>query len=356
MDVNVFLEFDINLPYITPDIPGIGGRIKARPECFIVEEIPSYKPLGRGKHLYISITKELMTTRELQERLARLFNRHPSHIGLSGLKDKHARTTQTFSLHMGLNGPEFMDEAIKIIEERLPVKVNWAGLHPSKLRRGHLEGNRFEIIITEIDGDRSEAVERSKDVADRLLTRGVPNFYGTQRTGNNGDNIVKGFQIISGERRIGDKWLRRFLISSYLSHLCNQYLKRRIELGLFDRLLRGDLTMKHDTGGVFWVKELDKEQKRYEEKEISFTAPIYGSKMRWARRKSSELEEKILDESGITLRQLDELKVRGTRRLGRLIPEVKVQQHPKGVKLSFDLPKGAYATVVLREFIKSKEI
>lgn len=293
-----------------------------------------------------------MTTRELQEGLAELFNRHPSKIGLAGLKDKYARTTQTFSIHIGLHGPSYMQEAVETIEDNLPVEVNWAGLHPSKLRRGHLEGNRFKIIVTEINVKKREAIKRSRDIAKQLRVRGVPNFYGKQRTGEEGDNISKGYKLISGKIRVKDKWLRRFLISSYLSHLCNNYLKKRINLGLFDQLIKGDLAMKHDTGGVFWVDDAKREQTRFEDGEISFTAPIYGSKMRWARHDSGKLEREVLSESRITMKQLEELNIRGTRRLGRVLPDVRVFDHPVGIKLCFDLPKGSYATVVLREFLK----
>jgi len=140
-----------------------------------------------------------------------------------------------------------------------------------------------------------------------------------------------------------------------LSHLCNRYLSERVDRGLFDQLLKGDLAQKHDSGGVFWVEDLEAEQPRFKAKEISFTAPIYGSKKREARYDSARLEESTLSEAGITIDQLDKLKVRGTRRLGRLIPDIELSPVNEGLKLEFSLPRGGYATTILREFMKNDQ-
>ena len=42
----------MQLPYLTGEFPGIGGRIKARAEDFFVQEIPLYEPAGEGEHIY----------------------------------------------------------------------------------------------------------------------------------------------------------------------------------------------------------------------------------------------------------------------------------------------------------------
>ena len=59
------------LPYITPDLPGVGGEIKAEPDHFIVEEVPLYEPTGDGEHLFVRFTREGQTTREVVKNLAR---------------------------------------------------------------------------------------------------------------------------------------------------------------------------------------------------------------------------------------------------------------------------------------------
>ena len=344
-------EIDLELPYITEGYPGIGGKIRQKPSHFIVEEVPLYEPSGEGIHLYLNITKENMNTRDLQIRLAELFNLDPSEVGKAGLKDKYAITTQTMSVVFDGEQPDPVD-VISVIEEEIPVKVNWAKYHTNKIRAGHLLGNRFKITITEPCED---ALERAKEIAERIHEIGVPNYYGVQRTGEEGENIIQGWLILKGRKHLGDRWLRKYLLSSYQSYLCNRYLVKRIEKGLFRRLIQGDLAKKHDTGGVFIVEDPQTEQKRFENKEISFTAPMYGYKMREAKDESFTLEKAILDSVTITKQDFRKHHVKGTRRMGRILPEITVAENHEGLELGFFLPKGSYATTVLREFMKNDQ-
>ncbi len=95
------------------------------------------------------------------------------------------------------------------------------------------------------------------------------------------------------------------------------------------------------------------EQPRYAAHEISFTAPMYGSKMWPAEAVSGELEAAVLAESGITLEVFAQRHVEGTRRLGRLlIPDLTVTPAGDGLEISFMLPKGGFATTVMRELMK----
>lgn len=343
------------LPHITEDLPGIGGRLRTSTEDFVVEELPLYKPEGKGQHLYINLTKEGLTTREVQEKLSNLFNLPATDIGYAGLKDKHARTTQTFSLLVGNVNDEFINQAVELVRTHLPVTVHWAQLHKNKLRPGHLLGNHFTIKITELNLQPEEALCQAQAIATRLRQRGLPNFFGPQRFGFNGDNIQRGLEIVQGRLHNVDRWLRRFLISSYQSYLCNRYLARRLEKGVFDSILLGDIAKKYATGGMFEVVDRIEEQPRYEKNEISFTAPIYGSNMWTATGVPGALEAEILDEAGITLKQFESVKVEGTRRLGRLlVPDLTVDPYPQGLVVSLTLPKGAFATTVLREIMKTE--
>lgn len=344
-------EIDLELPYITEGYPGIGGRIRQKPSHFIVEEVSLYEPSGEGIHLYLNITKENMNTRDLQIRLAGLFNLDPSEVGKAGLKDKYAITTQTLSVVFDGDQPEPTD-IISKIEEEIPVQVNWAKYHTNKIRAGHLLGNRFKITIIDTSED---ALEKAQRIADRIHEIGVPNYYGVQRIGEEGENILQGWLILKGRKRLGDRWLRKYLLSSYQSYLCNRYLVKRIEKGLFTQLLKGDFAKKHDTGGVFIVEDPQTEQKRFEDKEISFTAPMYGYKMLEAKEESYVLEKEILDSVTITKQDFRKHHVKGTRRIGRILPEITVTKNPERLELGFFLPKGSYATTVLREFMKNDQ-
>ena len=344
-------KIDLTLPYITPDLPGIGGRVKAKPEHFMVEEIPLYEPSGSGEHLYGNITKKEATTRDIQLGLAELFGLKPEDVGKAGLKDRNAVTTQAFSLHIQDAGVA-PNEAKRIIEDGLGVQVNWAKYHGNKLRAGHLRGNRFTVTVTDLAVPVNRALEVIGQVSGRLNLHGLPNYYGEQRTGEEGDNVASGWEVLQGRKRIRDRWLSRLLVSSYQSYLCNRYLAERVSRGLFGRLMLGDIAKKHDTGGMFIVESLD-EQARYDSGEISFTAPMVGYKMMRPKGEAAALEEEVLGPSGLTEEQLRRCKAKGTRRIGRVFPDVSYEESPEGVRLAFTLPMGAYATVLLREYTKN---
>jgi tRNA pseudouridine13 synthase len=343
-------SLDLTLPFITPDFPGIGGIIRARTELFQVDEVPAYEPLGYGDHIYISVTKRDSTTRDTQIAIASLLGLRREDIGHAGLKDKHAVSTQTFSMLMPANDP---NEVAKILEENLGFEVNWAKRHPKKLRSGHLKGNKFTITITDLDVPLDVALRMTLDIRKIIADKGIPNYFGTQRIGKNGDNVIDGYELIKGRYRERNRWLRRFLVSSYLSYLCNRYLSMRVESGNFSRILKGDLAKKHETGGVFTVENAVIEQHRFKSGEISFTAPIYGYKMREAKYEAKEMEDSVFKMSGVTLDELRRLGADGTRRIGRLLPDISIMPHDEGITLSFMLPAGGYATVVLNEFMKN---
>ena len=292
-----------------------------------------------------------MNTRDVQLKLADLFERNPSEVGKAGLKDKNAITTQTFSVVFDGTQPD-PEEIISIVEDEMPVKVNWAKYHTNKIRAGHLLGNKFKITITEPEPN---ALEKAQKIADRIHNIGIPNYYGVQRTGEEGENILQGWLILKGKKRIGDRWLRKYLLSSYQSYLCNRYLAERIEKGLFTTLINGDIAKKYDTGGVFWVEDQETEQKRFENKEISFTAPMFGYKMREAKHEAQELENSILDSVTINKKDFRRHHVKGTRRTGRLLPKIGLEETSDGLEMCFSLPKGSFATILLREFMKTEQ-
>ena len=270
-------------------------------------------------------------------------------------KDKAARTTQTFSLNVGFQPEAFAEEAVARIRAELPVEVHWAKFHRNKLRPGHLLGNRFTITVRDLPGDAAVAAAQANKIVAQLRQSGLPNYFGPQRFGTSGSNVRQGLAVLRGEGERKSRWLRRFLISAYQSYLCNRYLARRVEIGAFDRLLLGDVAKKYATGGMFQVENLIEEQPRYQAHEISFTAPMYGSKMWAAQAEAGELEAAILADAPAGLAELDAARVEGTRRLGRLLLpdcEVTTSAGGEGVTVRFSLPKGAFATTVMREIMK----
>lgn len=338
------------LPYITPELPGIGGQLKAEPAHFVVEEIPLYEAGGSGGHLYVSLTREGWTTRRMADALADLFGVGRRDVGFAGLKDRNARCTQTFSL------PGLAPEDAARIEPALPFQVNWARQHGNKLKVGHLLGNRFRITVSDLAVSPEEALSRSQAIAAAIARRGVPNFFGPQRFGREGGNVEKGRVALLGQGPRRDPWLVKLLISAYQSHLFNRYLVRRIDAGLFGQVIEGDVCKKAETGGMFEVEDPAVEQPRYARGEITFTGPLYGKKMWAAKGQAAALEATVLAEAELSDEDLRRARVDGTRRPARLwLPVIELAANAQSLQVDFTLSKGAYATVVLREFIKSEQ-
>ncbi len=380
---------DLTLPYLSATLPGIGGTLRATADHFVVEELPLYEPSGEGTHLYLNLTKSGLTTKDVQMRLERILRVDRNSVGYAGLKDKDASTTQTFSVPVNYaTTPEEAAAAdqrlVEQISAELPVTVHWARRHNNKLKPGHLLGNRFSIRVTDLAVPIAEACARTEAIATLLRQRGLPNFFGAQRFGLDGANVEKGLALIHNKRRERNPWLRNFLISAYQSYLCNRYLIRRLEMDAFNHLLLGDVAKKHETGGMFEVTDLAIEEPRYLAQEISFTAPLFGAKMWAAQAEAGALEEAIQAETTLKVEDWRKAKVDGTRRYGRiLLPELTITPIPKlesdsaiaanslvaeqveeqveeqvdnqrheSLEFTFVLPKGSFATVVLREFMK----
>lgn len=344
------LEPVVFLPFITPELPGVGGQLKAEPAHFIVEELPLYEASGSGPHLYLSLTREGWTTRRVADALADLFGLSRRDVGFAGLKDRHARCTQTFSL------PGLTPDAAERVAAEFPFQVNWARQHGNKLKTGHLLGNRFCITVSDLAVPPEEALSRSQAIAAAIAQRGAPNFFGAQRFGHDGANVAKGRAALLGQGSRQDPWLTKLLISAYQGHLFNRYVQLRLKAGLFGQVLVGDVCKKAETGGMFQVQDAAAEQPRYQRGEIAFTGPLFGKKMWAALDQAAELEASVLAEAGLGEAELRQARSDGARRPARLwLPEIELAIHPAGLQVSFALPKGAYATVVLREFCKSDQ-
>lgn len=345
----------MELPYITDPLRGIGGKLRAVPEHFVVQELPLYEPQGEGSHLYLNFTKTGLTTKQVTEQIERMLKLRRGDVGYAGLKDKYACTTQTISLPLDKPTVDVINTVVDQVQSSLPITLNWARLHRNKLKAGHLLGNRFRITLSGLGMPGAEALTEAQKIAAEIQRRGVPNYFGVQRFGNTGDNADQGRAILLGERTQRDSWMRRFLLSSYQSALCNRYLARRVQQGLFDRIIAGDVAKKYETGGIFDVTDPAVEQQRFDAHEISFTAPIYGYKMRAALAEAANLEAGILMEEGLTLDHWRKAHIDGGRRLGRLlINDLALEMGEEGLVISFSLPKGAYATTLLREFMKNE--
>lgn len=329
---------------IVTHIPGIGGKMKEEPEDFVVEEVAAYELSGEGEHCFMRTRRKGQATRDLVRGVADVLGCTPGEVGYAGLKDRHAVCTQWLSVPAA--GASASTVADKLRAEGLTV--DGESLHGNKLRIGHLLGNRFDVLLKGVAGD---AAVHARAVFDELAPQGFANFYGEQRFGRDGENAQLGLDVLVRKRRM-QKWRRQFLLSSLQSALFNAWLHERIAGGSFDVLLPGDIAKKRDTGGLFDATDAEEDVQRFADGLITYTGPMFGSKMREASGAAGDLESRILDESGLTRDGLRAGRLSGTRRPARVVPEdVEIQSEAGGrdLRLRFFLPKGAYATVILNE-------
>ncbi len=329
------------LPLVTPDLLGSGGSIRSVPEDFRVTELPAYLPEGSGSHRYLLVEKSGYTTRDLLLALQRA-GVEPNAIGVAGLKDKAAVTVQWLSL------PKRYSEAVNELMAMPGVRVLDESYHRNKLGIGHLRGNRFEITI---QGVGHEARERAVAAFDALAQRGSPNWFGPQRFGRFGSNAYDGLRVVRGERVPGGHHLKRFFVSALQSLLFNAMLAERCERGWYQAVVEGDWARKHATGGTFLVEDAAVESPRALALEISATLPLHGRKVKPTTGLAGAVEALVLAHYDLRWAQFGSR--RGDRRPTRvLLDNTTVAQAGSALTVGFDLPKGAYATAVLREVMK----
>lgn len=337
-------------PYLTSSIPGIGGQIRVTPDDFQVHEQPLYLPCGTGEHLYINITKRLLSTPDLVKILSSAVGVKAQGIGTAGLKDARAVTTQMLSLH--LVTPEQLAR-LKPDERILSIEI--LGRHRNRLRPGHHAGNRFRLVIRDVAEHARTTVPESLHI---LGQRGVPNYFGPQRQGKKGDNHQVGAALLTNETRRSamSRTKRMWYLNAYQSHLFNRILARRIDR--IDRVLTGDWAMKQSNGACFQVEHAETEQPRADCFEISPTGLLFGSRVSWAGGEPGQIEESVMAEEGMTKDVLiaagKACGFRGERRPLR-VPLTDLEWSLDGsvLTLAFTLPPGAYATSVLRELMKT---
>ncbi len=340
----------IALPYSTPLELSIGGMIKEECEHFRVDEIPLYEPEGLGQHIYLLIRKTNLNTTDIVKSLCELFKITDKDIGYAGLKDKRAITTQWFSLSLGATAD--IAEVCKEISSSLEnVEILKSSKHLNKLKIGHLIANRFTVTISNTTKDSFQNAEK---ILELINQNGLPNFYGEQRFGSKGDNADIGREVLTGKKKVKKHWLKKMYISAYQSELFNSWLTNRISDGLFNELIPGDLLQKSEGGRSFPFDTNKDHLQEFKRGEISYTGPIFGSKVTGPTLKAAEREELIFSKDEVTLEDLKKMKVQGTRRSAKVFPQsIEIEKEDQNIILSFTLPAGSYATILLREFTKS---
>ncbi len=282
---------------------------------FIVEEIPSRIFNGSGNYLILKIKKEWLSTWELLSEIGEAFGIDEHKIGYAGLKDKNATTTQYISIPLVKEKylKEFKHRNIEILE----VTKDKAGLSI-----GDLLGNKFTITLKDV---KKESLIDIYSILAKIQKHGIPNYFGYQRFGQD-YNFQRAQDVTYGEEIVKNKKLEHLLISAYQSYFFNAWLSKRVELSKKEGLnkiqsLVGDIFLNND--------------------KVTITGLLPGRKVMRATGEAREIEKLYDDEF---------VHAKGFRREAWIkVDDLKNKYDEKEEKLilSFTLPKGSYATVLI---------
>ena len=318
------------------------GEIRRSPEDFIVEETLTFEPSGSGEHIFLQIQKTGENTEYVARQLARLANVRQRDIGFAGMKDRHAITTQWFSVWLPKG-----DEPDWQSFEMDGFKILSITRHARKLKRGALANNRFELTIRQWQGDKAKTIEQLT----AIKNHGVPNYYGSQRFGHGGQNVAKALAMFEGAK-IGREQ-RSLYLSAARSFLFNHILAVRIEQNTWSHGLNGDVFMIDGSHSCFPCDEMDDDiRARLAENALHSTGILFGKGESRLTALAHELEQNVIEKYAELTKGLIAFGLENDRRALRVnISNLTWEFDGDTLRLQFNLPAGSYATAVLREII-----
>ncbi len=310
-------QFSRNFAHAYPILAG-SAELKTVPEDFVVDEIFDEASFsGEGEHVCLKIRKREQNTRWVAAALAEVANVAEGDVGFCGMKDRHAITTQWFSVPQT---DEWRMSALAIPGCEVLQVVR----HQRKLRRGSHQSNHFAIRLRKV----SESSD-SKRLEERLRLiseTGVPNYFGEQRFGIEGQNLVEADRLLRRRRQRKMAGRQAIYISAARSYLFNQVLAERVKQNNWSQVFEGEVVPQ---------------------------GPLWGRGRAGSIGELSQLENKVLADYQPWCHALEHHGLEQQRRNLLLRPQ-QLQWHWQGrdLCLSFRLPVGTYATTVLRELLK----
>ncbi len=336
----------------------VSFSFKPTRDDFIVDEIPLYEAGKSGNYIHLLIKKVDMSTLELISILEEQtkFN----NISYAGLKDKYATTTQYICM------PASFEKFFKKFHHP-QIEILGSFLSHKKLNIGDLKGNRFKIRLHDVTPDAAAKMDK---VLQEIIRQGVPNYFGYQRFGHDENHFEKAQEAAHGSKVFRDRRLNKLMSNAYQSYLFNDWLVERIQLcreldymefGAFEKkwgltteevkqiqaqssifkVLPGDVMLDIMNHKWINVSDLQSIKKPYKERKLQPTGMLVGKKAWRSRGAAGAIEARHDD---------DEVAMAGERRVAWIYPkEIKSKFSGKNssYELSFSLPKGAYATVLL---------
>lgn len=336
-------EFGSSLAYAHGGPLG-GGRIRVKPEDFVVCEVLGFEASGDGEHLLLTVRKRDANTKWVAKKIAERGGVRVREVGYAGLKDRHAITEQAFTVPSMKSTPEswlgFSGDGFEVIA---------AARQRRKLRRGAHRANEFEIVVREFNVNEADLSRRMTLVA----AQGVPNYFGEQRFGIDDSNLTVAERWLCGEVAPIDRDERSFALSAARSALFNTVLSDRVATGSWNRLLKGEVINLDGSGSVFVGEIPDPDlDTRCEQLDIHPTGPLCGVGESRVSDRARETEERSLEQWAAWRRGLERLNVEQQRRALRVaVHELTWEYSDSTLSLRFRLASGAFATALLREVV-----
>ena len=322
------------------------GRLKAEFADFIVREELGYPLAGEGEFVAVKVRKTNANTLFVGEQLAKFVGISVKNMSYEGLKDRHAVTEQWFCLHLaGKETPDFSAfecEGVEILE---------VTRHNRKIRTGALEGNHFELLLRDV-----VETDELKQRLNQLQDIGFPNYFTEQRFGRDGHNLTQAQRWASGEISVKDRKKRSFYLSAARSEVFNLVVSQRIADQQMQTVLLGDYLQLAGSNSFFEVKaeDLMQSQQRLDENDVLLTAPLIGENS--LQQNGNECEEAIVAQHENLINLMKKERMNAARRAMLCkLQDLRWQFEPEGLRLTFFLNSGSYATGLVRELITLNE-
>lgn len=320
-------NFDLTVNYAYGE-PSERLDFRRSPEEFIVDELLDVNFSGEGEHFWLKIAKRGENTQWIADKLATYFSISSRDVGYAGMKDRHAVTTQWFSLYLP-GKRHSMDWSAFVEASSVNAQLLASHTHSQKLRRGQHLGNRFCLVL--------HGLKDAESMQARLLKikeLGVPNYFGEQRFGRDGNNLQMAINSFETARPIRNKHKKGLALSAARSYLFNTVLSQRVSQGNWHTLMDGDAT-NIDQNTI---------------SDIVPTGPMWGRGRPLCSGDTAKLESEALADYGMWCDQLEHCGLSQDRRPLVLKPiDMSWEIEGDRLSVSFDLLGGAFATSVLRE-------
>ncbi len=329
--------------------PVASAKIKARPEHFQVREDLGFAFTGEGEHLMVRIRKTGENTSFVANELAKVCGVKSKDISWAGLKDRHAVTEQWLSVHLPKGEtPDFSE----FLAQYPSIEILATDRHNKKLRPGDLVGNEFVVTLSEVS-DITDVEQR----LEKLKQAGVPNYFGGQRFGHDGNNLTEARRWGRENVRTRNQNKRSLYLSAARSWIFNRIVSARLEQGLFDTFITGDIAQTSAGNLIVDASNIADLQAQFVDGKATITAALAGDNALPTQADALALEQPFLDEEPDLMALIRGNRMRHDRRNIALKPhDLTWSVEGDNITLTFSLDAGSFATSIIRELVNEEKV